>query len=141
MSANINLWVSECNMSVRPSTRNRTSSWSGQNLSPSTGKPYWRERISTVDLLVLTSLDQLLFKLKLYISIFTKQVKGGQLYSAFPFSKSSLPSSELLHKFVYNRQLLIIKILAVRNKSNLLLMDVCMSKHLQLQSFKKHAHK
>ncbi len=35
------------------------------------GKPYWR--ISTIDLLVLTSLDQLLFILKLYISIFTKQ--------------------------------------------------------------------
>jgi hypothetical protein len=30
-------------------------------------------RISTVDLLVLTSLDQLLFKLKLYFSFLTKQ--------------------------------------------------------------------
>jgi hypothetical protein len=37
------------------------------------GKPYWRGRISTVDLFVLNSLDQLLFTLKLYLSIFTKQ--------------------------------------------------------------------
>ncbi len=34
------------------------------------GNPYWRGRISTVDLLVLTSSDQLLLMLKLYI--FTK---------------------------------------------------------------------
>jgi len=33
------------------------------------GKPYQRGRISTVDLLVLTSLDQLLFALKLYFSV------------------------------------------------------------------------
>ncbi len=37
------------------------------------GKLYRRGRISSVDLLVLTSLDQLLFILKLCISIFTKQ--------------------------------------------------------------------
>ncbi len=37
------------------------------------GKPYWRRRISTVDLLVLTSLDQLLFILKILFTFFTKQ--------------------------------------------------------------------
>jgi len=37
------------------------------------GKSYWRERLSTVDLLVLTSLDLLVFKLKIIFSFFTKQ--------------------------------------------------------------------
>jgi hypothetical protein len=31
------------------------------------GKPYWREKLSTNDLQVLTSLDQLLFVMKLYL--------------------------------------------------------------------------
>ncbi len=44
-----------------------------QALKVLAGKPYWRGRISTVDLLVLTSLDQLLFILKLYFSFNTKQ--------------------------------------------------------------------
>jgi len=37
------------------------------------GKSYWRGRLSTVDLLVLTSLDQLLFILKILLNSFTKQ--------------------------------------------------------------------
>jgi len=37
------------------------------------GKPKWRGRLSTVDLLVITSLDQLLFKLKILPTFFTKQ--------------------------------------------------------------------
>ncbi len=37
------------------------------------GKSYWRGRLSTVDLIVLTSLDQLLFKLKILWTFFTKQ--------------------------------------------------------------------
>jgi hypothetical protein len=37
------------------------------------GKPQRREWISTIDLLALSSLDQLLFILKLYFSYFTKQ--------------------------------------------------------------------
>ncbi len=37
------------------------------------GKPYWRRRISIVDLLVLTSLNQLLFVLKIWNTFFTKQ--------------------------------------------------------------------
>ncbi len=56
------------------------------------GNPYWRGRLSTVDLLVLTSLDQPLLKM---LTLFTyKQNKQplsvGQPYWAFPFSKSSL---------------------------------------------------
>ncbi len=39
-----------------------------------TGNPYWSGRLSTVDLLVLTSLDQLILLLKiLFIFFFTKQ--------------------------------------------------------------------
>ncbi len=37
------------------------------------GKPYWWGRISTVDLLGLTSLDQVLFTLKILFTFFTKQ--------------------------------------------------------------------
>ncbi len=37
------------------------------------GKAYWRGRLSTVDLLVLTSLDQLLFILKILFTYVTKQ--------------------------------------------------------------------
>ncbi len=37
------------------------------------GKYFWRGRFSTVDLLVLTSLDQLLLKLKILFTFFTKQ--------------------------------------------------------------------
>jgi hypothetical protein len=49
-----------------------------------TRKSYWRERISTVDLLVLNSSDQLLFKLKLNFSFFTKQ--------PFLMRRSTVPS-------------------------------------------------
>jgi hypothetical protein len=38
-----------------------------------TGKSYWGGRLSTVDLLVLTSLCQLVFILKILFSFFTKQ--------------------------------------------------------------------
>ncbi len=38
-----------------------------------TGNPYGRERISTVDLLILTSLDELIFILKMFVTFFTKQ--------------------------------------------------------------------
>ncbi len=36
-------------------------------------RSYWRGRLSTVDLLVLTSLDQLLFTLKILFTFLTKQ--------------------------------------------------------------------
>ncbi len=45
--------------------------WLVRSLFP--GKTFWRGRTSTVDLLVLTSLDQLLFVLKKYFPQFTKQ--------------------------------------------------------------------
>ncbi len=53
------------------------------------GNPNWRGRISTINLLVLTSSDHLLFILKLDHS-FYKTTTGGQLYRAFRFSKGSL---------------------------------------------------
>ncbi len=57
---------------------------------------YWRGRICTINLPVLTSSDQLLSKLKRYTSLFFLNKFsewGGQLYQAFPFSKSSLDKS------------------------------------------------
>jgi hypothetical protein len=38
-----------------------------------TGKPCSRERLSTTDILVLTSLDQLIFKLKILFTFIAKQ--------------------------------------------------------------------
>ena len=52
------------------------------------GNAYWKERISTVDLLVLTSSDQLLFILKQYYSFFfTKQpiLKRRSTVLSLPF--------------------------------------------------------
>ncbi len=56
------------------------------------GNPYWRGKISTIDLLVLTSSNQLLLILKLYFSHLQNNLSycGGQSYWAFPFSKGSL---------------------------------------------------
>ncbi len=53
-----------------------------------TGNPHWRERISTLDLLVLTSWDQLLFIQKLYIYVLQNTLFkwGGQLYWVFPLA-------------------------------------------------------
>ncbi len=48
---------------------NMVAQW--QNTRP--GKSYWGGRLSTDDLLVLTSLDQLVFILKILFSFFTKQ--------------------------------------------------------------------
>ncbi len=68
--------------------QNKSFCW---KLAPA-GKPYWRGRIRTVDLLVLTSLDQLLFKLKLNFLFLQNNLSllWGQLHWAFPFSNSSL---------------------------------------------------
>ncbi len=43
-----------------------------QNLYRAAGNPYWRGSISTVGLLVLNSLDPLIFKLKLLFTFVTK---------------------------------------------------------------------
>jgi hypothetical protein len=43
------------------------------NLQTRAGKSYWRGRLSTIDPHLLTSLDQLLFMLKILIYLFTKQ--------------------------------------------------------------------
>jgi hypothetical protein len=51
------------------------------------GNPNWQGRLNTV-YLVLTSLNQLLFILKLFFAFYTKQatLKGDQLYLAYLFS-------------------------------------------------------
>jgi hypothetical protein len=59
------------------------------------GSPYSTGRISTVDLLVLTSSFELLSTLKLYFSLLRNNLSywGGQPYRAFPFSKHFLQGS------------------------------------------------
>jgi len=56
------------------------------------GNPNWKGRISTVDLLLLTSSNLLLFILKLHFSFLQNNLSqwGGQLQWAFPFIKDSL---------------------------------------------------
>ncbi len=78
------------------------------NLSPQTGKPYWRGRINTANLLILTSLDQLLFLMTILFTYVTKQaallrsstvlslpvqlVFPVQSYDAFFFVTNPLPT-------------------------------------------------
>ncbi len=53
----------------------------------STGKPYGRGRLNTVDLLVLTCIDQLLYKLNNFLPFFTKRShlnEEGNLSEPFP---------------------------------------------------------
>ncbi len=52
-----------------------------------TRKSYWRERLSTVNLLVLTRLDQLFVILRELFTFLQNKLPqlGGQLYWAFPF--------------------------------------------------------
>jgi hypothetical protein len=56
----------------RPS-RNWKPLLARSQLNAEPGKPYWRGKLNTVDLLVLTSLYQLLFILKILFSYVTKQ--------------------------------------------------------------------
>ncbi len=74
------IWPSRCSPSLKLLESNSDTAWrrkalihfkSKTLLKP--GKPYWRGRLSTVDLPVLTSLDQLLFVLKSLFTNFTKQ--------------------------------------------------------------------
>jgi len=59
--------------------------------------------ISSVNILVLTSSGHLLFLLRVYFSFPIQPFKrGGQLYLAFPFSKSSL-LWPIIMKSNYNR--------------------------------------
>ncbi len=64
------------------------SIFSIHQLMVKTGKTNWRGRLSTVDLLALTSLDQLLLKLKTFFTFLQNELPkwGVQLYWAFPFS-------------------------------------------------------
>ena len=58
---------------IDPLTNLNLGSMSWKFLCPQPGKSNWRGRLSTVDLLVLTSLDQLLLTLKVLFTFFTKQ--------------------------------------------------------------------
>jgi hypothetical protein len=53
------------------------------------GKPYWR--ISTVHLLVLTNLDQLLFQVELNFPFFTKQLTFNEVKGSDPSPSVRLP--------------------------------------------------
>jgi hypothetical protein len=58
------------------------------------GKPHWRGRSSTVDLLELTSLDHLVFILKEIFSLYTKQVTlMRRLNGAEPSPSVNIPCS------------------------------------------------
>jgi hypothetical protein len=60
------------------------------NIRP--GNLYWRGRLSTVDLLVLTSINQLIFRLKIFLPVLQNKLpnRGGQVYWALPFSQCSV---------------------------------------------------
>ncbi len=68
------------------------------------GKSYWRGRLSTVDLLELTSLHQLLFILKIVFTLFTKQgtlMRRSTVLSllpqlVFPVLTKTIPSNKTL---------------------------------------------
>ncbi len=65
------------------------------NVTVKAGNPIWRERISTVDLIVLASSDQLLFVLKktIFLSYKTRYLNEEvNCTGAPPFSKGSLVS-------------------------------------------------
>ncbi len=51
------------------------------------GNPYWKERISTVDLHVLISLGQLFLISQELLTFLQNKLplSGGQMYKAFPF--------------------------------------------------------
>ncbi len=70
-------------------------------------KSHWRERLSTVDLLVLTGLDQFCFLLKvLYAFLHNKQPSwGGQLYWAFHSSQLAFPDESLVNHNWLNNQI------------------------------------
>jgi len=88
-------------------TRKKINMWSG--------KPYWREGISTTDLLVLASLNQLLFILKILFNCVVKQViamRGSMVLSlpvqlVFPdIIRSKIVDFEFLseaHRFLKNK--------------------------------------
>ncbi len=79
MEKNRNLWDDETNTKLKKVLF--FIFWKVWNPSPpfhcwrailQKGKSYWAGRLSTVDLLVLTSLDQRIFKLKILFSFFCK---------------------------------------------------------------------
>jgi hypothetical protein len=60
----------------------------GSFLTLLSGNPYWKGRLSTVDLLVLISLDMLLLLLQKLFTILQNKLTygGGQLFLTIPFS-------------------------------------------------------
>ena len=67
-----------------------------QTLKLKPGTPYWKGSVSTVDLLALTSSDQLLIKLQKLFTILQNKLSycGGQLYCALSLSVSVPCSNE-----------------------------------------------
>jgi len=59
-------------------------------LTVCSGNPYWRGWLSTVDLLVLTSSDQLLLVYIIFLNLLTKLIILMGSPGAFPFSKDSV---------------------------------------------------
>ncbi len=109
------------------------------------GNPNWRRRISTVDLLVLTSLDQLL---KLYFSFFYKTIFLDQLLKLyfftkqFMFTRRSTVFSFPLQQGVHGQSLAVS--VFVKNSTGSLPLDqiwqVCKLKLLIQRYLKGHLH-
>ncbi len=76
------------------------------------GKSYWRGRLSTVDLLVLSSLDQLLFLWKYYLPFYKTSCPNEEVNCSEPFPSVSIPwywsfrwSCSRYYKYFYARNL------------------------------------
>ncbi len=54
------------------------------------GSPYWKGRLSTVDLLVLTSLDQLLLIVNHYLLFYKTSYLNGEVNCTLPSTKCSV---------------------------------------------------
>jgi hypothetical protein len=63
---------------------------------------HWREELSTIDLLVLTNLDQLLLMMQTWLSFFTKQVTlmRRSIVLSLPLSLCSLALQQLSPKML-----------------------------------------
>jgi len=55
------------------------------------GKSYWRARLSTVDLLVLTSINQLLFTMKILFTFYKTSYLNKEANCSEPFPSVSIP--------------------------------------------------
>jgi len=83
--------------------------WLWENLNAWPGNPYGRGRLSTVDLLVLTSLDKLLFILKYYFPFYKTSYLNEEVNCTEPSPSVSVPllSSFWLHDTIWHPTLTI----------------------------------